>query len=237
MKKIFIDAGHGGKDLGASAYGLEEKELTLSIALLLRTELNKNYVGHQIRLSRSKDETVTLKERTNMANKWGANLLLSIHINAGGGTGFESYIYNGNYRNKGRTSMLQKQIHNEIVVSTAFRDRGRKMANFHMLRKSTMPAILTENGFIDHKKDNRQLKSDVYLRKIAEGHAVGLALALGLKQQEGDQNKDQITHLIKAGDTFWSLAKTYNTTVEKLLQLNKGINPHLLQIGQQIRIK
>lgn len=237
MKKIFIDAGHGGIDAGAAAYGIKEKELTLAIALLLRTELRDNYVGHQVKLSRTKDKTVSLSERTNMANQWGADLLLSIHINAGGGTGFESFIYNGNYHNKEITSMLRKQIHDEIIASTAFRDRGRKAANFHVLRESTMPAVLTENGFIDHEKDNRRLKSEVYLRKIAEGHAVGLALALGLKKQKSEQNKDQIIHLIKAGDTFWSLAKTYNTTVEKLLQLNKGIDPHLLQIGEQVRIK
>jgi len=181
MKKIFIDPGHGGQDPGAVGNGLREKDLTLKIALKTRDILRARYEGPSIKMSRTTDQTISLRERTNLANTWGADYLISIHINAGGGTGFESFIYNGNYRNKPNTKNLRSTIHNEIISKVNFRDRGKKEANFHMLRESTMPAMLTESGFIDHSEDAKKLKSDSFLTQIAEGHAQGIAKALDLK--------------------------------------------------------
>lgn len=183
MKKIFIDPGHGGSDPGAVANGLREKDVTLKLALKVRNLLRENYSGHSIKMSRTTDKTVSLRERTNIANTWGADYLLSIHINAGGGTGFESFIYNGSFRNKARTRELRSKIHKEIMAGLDFRDRGKKEANFHMLRESQMPAMLTENGFIDHSADAKKLKSDSFLMTIAKGHALGLAKALHLKKK------------------------------------------------------
>jgi len=93
MIRIFIDPGHGGSDSGAVANGLDDKNLTLDIAVRLRAILLGEYRGVEVRLSRETDTTVSLKQRVQMANSWGADYFLSIHINAGGGTGFESYIY------------------------------------------------------------------------------------------------------------------------------------------------
>ena len=90
MVKIFIDPGHGGTDPGAVGNGLLEKDLTLSISLKIRNLLN-GYENTQVKLSRDKDITLSLKERTDMANAWGADYLLSVHINAGGGTGYEDF--------------------------------------------------------------------------------------------------------------------------------------------------
>lgn len=183
MVKIFIDAGHGGTDPGAVANGLREKDLTLTLALKTRNMLNDEYDGHSVMLSRMTDKTLSLPERTNMANNWGANYLVSIHINAGGGTGFESYTYNGNYSGKAETNRLRSIVHDEIVKETGFRNRGKKEANFHMVRESKMSACLTENGFIDHSADAGKLKSDAFLTKIARGHAAGIAKALGLRRK------------------------------------------------------
>lgn len=92
MVKIFIDPGHGGADPGTSGYGMQEKNLTLQIALTLRNILVNEYKGVSVLLSRTSDQTVSLTERTNAANNWGADYYLSIHINAGGGRGLESYV-------------------------------------------------------------------------------------------------------------------------------------------------
>lgn len=70
MVKIFIDPGHGGADPGAVANGLKEKDICLMIGILLRDFLNKEYVGHRIKLSRETDISLTLKERTDLANSW-----------------------------------------------------------------------------------------------------------------------------------------------------------------------
>lgn len=236
MTKIFIDPGHGGSDSGATANGLKEKDLCLTIALKLRNILNQEYEGHTISLSRTADTTLTLKQRTDMANRWGADFLVSIHINAGGGTGFESYIYNGIYVSKGETNRLRTLVHDAIVKETGFSDRGKKTANFHMLRESSMHGVLTENGFIDTSSNANNLKSGAFLNKIARGHARGLASALGLKNKNDGGGTGAPTHLVQKGDTLWNIAKQYHVTVSKLLEWNPGIVPKRLQIGEKIRI-
>src|SRR5699024_6542269 len=106
---------------------------------------------------------------------------LSIHINAGGGVGYEDYIYSGNVSNATRTH--QNTLNADIVKATGWRNRGKKRANFAVLRQSKMPAILTESGFIDNKADADKLKSSSFLNKIAKGHAEGLAKAFNLKRK------------------------------------------------------
>lgn len=178
--RIFIDPGHGGADTGAVANGLQEKDLALQIALKTRDILNEQYSGHTINLSRTTDVTRSLAERTNMANNWGANFFASIHINSSQATGFESYTYNGDYAGKERTNAIQRSIHNEIVKQTGFTDRGVKEGNLHVLRESNAPAVLTENGFIDNANDASNLKDEAFINEIAQGHADGIAIALGL---------------------------------------------------------
>lgn len=188
--KIFIDPGHGGKDPGTVGNGLQEKDLTLKIALKIRDILKAEYTGHTIRMSRTTDKTVTLKQRTDMANAWNADFFLSVHINAGGGTGYEDYIY-VKLSNSTKTAKLRQIIHQEIMSAIpGIRDRGMKKANFHVLRETKMPAILTENLFIDQLSDAKKLKDEDFINQIARGHAVGLAKALKLskkspKQEEG----------------------------------------------------
>lgn len=180
--KLFIDPGHGGMDPGAVGNGLKEKNLTLAIAKRVKDYLNKHYTGHSVMLSRSGDTTLSLSERTNKANAWGADYFLSIHINAGGGTGFESFIYNGTYSSKAKTNSLRNTIHQEIMSHLpGVRDRGKKEANYHVLRESYMPAMLTECLFIDTKDDTRKLSQAAFINLLAIGHAEGLAKAFKLK--------------------------------------------------------
>src|SRR5699024_12654463 len=79
---------------------------------------------------------------------------------------------------KVRTNSIRSSIHNEIVRQTGFIDRGKKEENFHVLRESSAPAILTENGFIDNANDASNLKDTAFINKIAQGHADGIAKAL-----------------------------------------------------------
>lgn len=183
MFKWYVDAGHGGSDSGAVSNGLKEKDLTLKIALKIQDIVSKEYEGVSVKLSRTSDKTLSLSARTNEANAWGADLLTSVHINAGGGTGFESYIYNGSYSSKTKTNRVRGHVHDAIVKHTGFSDRGKKEANFHMVRQSKMTAHLTENGFIDNAADAKNLKSDAFLEKIARGHVEGAAKAYGWKRK------------------------------------------------------
>ncbi|KAB2337753.1 N-acetylmuramoyl-L-alanine amidase [Cytobacillus depressus] len=180
MINIFIDPGHGGTDPGAVGNGLLEKVLTLTISKRIRDILTQ-YENVLVKLSREDDQTLSLKQRTDMANAWGADYLLSVHINAGGGTGYEDFIYPGL---GGATAVFQNAIHEEIMKQVDFFDRGKKQANFHMLRESKMPALLTENGFIDNSSDAAKLKQAAFIDKIAQGHVNGLDKAFGLKKKE-----------------------------------------------------
>src|SRR5690625_4866762 len=178
MTKIYIDAGHGGNDPGSSGHGLREKDLTLTIAKKVRNRL-KGYAT--VRMSRTNDKTLSLTQRTNDANNWGADYFLSIHINAGGGTGYEDYIYNGSVSNK--TVSIRNTMHAEIIKQIPdVRNRGKKTANFAVLRQTSMPAMLSENLFIDTKADADLLKSNAFLNKLAQGHANGIIKAFGLSK-------------------------------------------------------
>lgn len=181
MAKIFIDPGHGGTDPGAVANGLREKDLTLTISKKIESILKGVAT---VKLSRTNDKTLSLAQRTKMANDWGADYFLSVHINAGGGTGYEDFIYNGSVSSK--TVSIRNTIHAEIVKQIPeVRNRGKKRANFAVVRSSKMPAMLTENLFIDTKADADLLKNNAFLDKVAVGHANGLIKAFNLKGSVG----------------------------------------------------
>lgn len=200
MIKIFIDPGHGGEDPGAQANGLQEKDVTLAIALRIKLMLTNNYENTQVKMSRTGDQTISLKERTNAANRWGADFFLSVHINAGGGKGYEDYIYHRS-SDSSRTAKLRDQIHSEIIKLSSMHDRGKKKANFHVLRESKMPALLTESGFIDHIDDATKMKQDFWLDYISRGHVLGLVKAFGLIRKA---NLPQITCIKVIADSLWT---------------------------------
>jgi N-acetylmuramoyl-L-alanine amidase/Clostridial hydrophobic W len=181
MVKIFIDAGHGGTDPGAVGYGLKEKELTLKIAKKIQALLG-NYQNVSVKMSRTGDSSLTLKQRTDAANAWGADFFLSVHINAGGGTGYEDYRYNA-LSTTSTTGKIQAAIHDTVMAELkayGVKDRGAKSANFHVLRESNMSAALSENLFIDTKADADLLKQDTVLDAIARGHVAGLTKVFNL---------------------------------------------------------
>ncbi|MBM7839608.1 N-acetylmuramoyl-L-alanine amidase [Alkalihalobacillus xiaoxiensis] len=182
MTRIFLDPGHGGSDPGAVGNGLQEKNLTLSIATRVRDILLNEYQGVEVRMSRTTDVFIGLDQRTQQANAWNANYFMSIHINAGGGTGFESFVHTNASAESVR---LQGIIHPAIIQQMNVTNRGLKRANFAVLRTSNMPAILTENLFIDRAADADLLRSPAYLDRIARGHANGLAQAFNLQRRGG----------------------------------------------------
>lgn len=180
MFKLYLDPGHGGHDAGAVGNGIKEKDVTLSIALQIRHILESEYEDVSVRMSRTGDTFPTLTQRTNDANRWGADYFMSIHINSGGGTGFETFVYSGSGR---PVTTYQNYIHDEVVKVIRLRDRGKKKANFHVLRESRMPAILTENGFIDHPSDSAKMKDSNWIRDVARAHVAGLEKAFNLKKR------------------------------------------------------
>ncbi|WP_156854357.1 peptidoglycan-binding protein [Oceanobacillus sp. AG] len=184
--KVFIDPGHGGLDSGATAYGLYEKDVVLSIALKLAQELS-SYAGIEIMLSRTTDVSISLEERTRMANNWGADFFISLHTNSHNynANGFESFIYNGVVSKE--TSDRQNDIHNHVASwlksNNGINDRGKKRANFHVLRESEMPSLLLEYMFIDNSKENNLLKSKSYREKLGKITADAIVKSFNLKKK------------------------------------------------------
>ena len=180
VPKIYIDPGHGGSDSGAAANGMVEKNITLDIARRARDILLANW-NVSVRMSRSTDVFRSLDFRTNDANSWGADLFVSIHINAGGGSGFESYVFPGA---GARTLRLQDDVHAAVLSNMreigSVINRGQKQENFHVLRETVMSAVLTENLFIDTTHDANLLRRDDFRQRTARGHARGIARFLGL---------------------------------------------------------
>lgn len=184
--RVFINPGHGGKDPGAVGNGLREKDIVLKIAQKMVDQL-KNY-DVEVKMFRSDDTYYTLEQICNEANRWNADLFVSIHVNAGGGTGFESYIYSG-LSNNSTTAKYRQVIHEEIMKKIPnVRDRGKKKANFYVLGNTKMPAILTENLFIDNKTDATKLKSDAFLTDVATGHVNGIVKALKLQKKQAQKD-------------------------------------------------
>lgn len=224
MVKVFIDPGHGGSDSGAVGNGLLEKNLTLLIALRIE-RLLINYENVDIKLSRKSDQTVSLNTRTNLANEWKADYLLSIHINAGaGGLGYEDFIFNGAVSS--RTVALQQTMHVEVVKQLPdMVNRGMKRQNFHMLRESKMPALLTETGFISHPGDAMLLKRADFLDRVALGHVNGIAKAFQLKRKVEPLNETTLyTPQNKA-----LLNETRATLVKMMNAKSKPISPSWLE--------
>jgi N-acetylmuramoyl-L-alanine amidase len=181
--KILIDCGHGGRDGGAAANGLIEKNLTLELGKRTRDILLKEYENVEVQLSRNTDSYLTLDQRTTAANKWDADILISIHINAAAAesaNGFETFVY---LSTSTRTKTFQNVLHRSILKRINMEDRGQKAKNLHMLRDSRMTAVLTECGFISNTGDSNKMKQAAWKENVARGHAEGIAEFLGLKKK------------------------------------------------------
>ena len=142
-------------------------------------------------MSREKNKFLTLEERTNKANSWRADDLISIHNNSvkeKSSKGFESFIYSGNVSSG--TIAFQNVLHDEIMreMGAEVEDRGKKRANFHMLRESNMKAVLTENLFLSNASDAKLLKRSNFRQKIANGHIMGIVKFLGLQQSDNQKS-------------------------------------------------
>ncbi|MGE6261089.1 N-acetylmuramoyl-L-alanine amidase [Heyndrickxia sporothermodurans] len=229
MFKLFLDPGHGGSDPGAIGNGLQEKDVTLSISTKIRDILLNEYNDVSILMSRTGDTFPSLSDRTNAANAWGANYFLSIHINAGGGTGFESYVYPGV---GAPTTTYQTAIHDEVMKVNQLSDRGKKQSNLHVLRESNMPALLTENGFIDNANDAAKMKNATWIESVARGHVNGLAKAFNLQKKSG-----AVYHTVVAGDTVYSLSIKYGSTTQQIKDWNGLDDNYTIYVGQVLRVK
>lgn len=211
MTKIVIDPGHGGTDPGAVANGLREKDINLYVGLGVAYRLESEYEGVQVLRTRTGDEAVPLRERVDKANAFNADFFLSIHVNAGGGAGFESY----RHPNAGeRTRELQYTIHDAIMQfykQSGRPDRGKKTANFFVLRETSMPAVLLENLFIDNPQEADLLRTVAFQNELIDAITSAVAKALNLKKKESALGTNKL-YRVQVG------AFQYRENAEKLVR-------------------
>ena len=168
---VVIDPGHGGKDPGAIGIGgLREKGVVMSISNQVARLLQQK--GVQVRMTRSSDYFVSLPGRVQIANRAGADIFVSIHANSMGMSrpdvnGLETYYYSTG-------SHLARTIHNTILRSVSIGDRRVRRARFYVLRKSAMPAVLVEVGYLTGRQDIVNLRSSRYHTQMARAIADGI---------------------------------------------------------------
>jgi N-acetylmuramoyl-L-alanine amidase len=168
---VVIDPGHGGKDPGAIGIsGLEEKDIILPIGRRVAAILQQN--GVQAVMTRDSDYFVSLPGRVEMAERANADVFVSIHANSAGAnrpeiSGLETYYYDNGLS-------LARTVHNRILQSLNIKDRRVRKARFYVLRKSSMPSILVETGYVTGREDAAKLSTSAYQNQMAEAIAQGI---------------------------------------------------------------
>lgn len=174
--KVILDAGHGGRDPGAVYQGRQEKDDVLALALAVGEILEQ--AGIDVAYTRTEDVYNTPYEKAVMGNNSGADYFISIHRNAtaapGGASGIETLVYSKG----GEAERLAENINDELE-DLGFQDRGiTERPNLVVLRRTSMPAVLVEAGFIDSPKDNEQF--DRQFNEIARAIAEGFLETVGI---------------------------------------------------------
>ncbi|GEN33872.1 N-acetylmuramoyl-L-alanine amidase [Aneurinibacillus danicus] len=188
--KVAIDAGHGPETPGKRCPddSMREFHFNSVVARYVRDGLSE-YVGVETIFTHADDGSrdVPLKERTDRANTWKADVLVSIHANAYGSDwndaqGIETYVYT---TRPAEAVKLADAVQQNLLMETGRKNRGVKADNLHMVRESNMTAILVECGFMTNRQEAELLKSDAYRRKCAKAIVAGIAEVYGLtlKQQ------------------------------------------------------
>lgn len=183
VKKIFIDPGHSISDPGAVGYAVE-RDLNEKTAAYMNEYLQANYVCE------TKVDPVTNKSLGDVAdhaNEWGADLLVSIHNNAGGGDGYEALVYS-------EKTVPIGEIFEKHVKAIGQNSRGVKLRpGLAVLRQSNMTAILNEGAFVDNKKDIEDWDEDHELKKLGIAYAKATAEALELPMKSAPVPKPEPT--------------------------------------------
>lgn len=187
--KIVINAGHGPETPGKRSPDGSLREYHFNAPVARRIgALLQQYEGVEILHPFEDGRDVPLKERTDRANTWGADLYVSIHANAAGdgaswssAQGIETFVHDSRPR---AAEALAIAIQRKIIAATGRPDRGVKSANFHELRETKCTAVLVECGFMTNQQECELLKSDAYREKCALAIVAAIVETYGLRRKE-----------------------------------------------------
>ena len=236
IKGIVVDAGHGGDDPGASGNGIIEKEYTLRAAKYMADRFKE--LGIPVVMTRTDDETLSHSERVKrILNAFGNSddvIVLSNHINAGGGDGAEVV-----YALRNNDTLAKKvldSIGSEGQNTRKYYQRrlpSDTSKDYYFIHRETgvTQPLLIEYGFLDSPKDDvNQLKNN--LLDYVEAVVRAVAEYAGYNYvAPGGAN----TYTVKSGDSLWKIANEYGVTVDELKKVN-NLTSNFLNIGQILKI-
>ena len=236
-KKVVIDAGHGGADPGAVSGNLKEKDLNLQAAQYMYKRLEE--LGIPATIVRNTDETLDRKERINrILNAYGNNsdvILISNHINAGGGEGAEIvYALRNNptlaqmaLDNIGDAGQIERKVYQRRLPENPNKD-------YYFIIRDTgnLESLLVEYGFIDNANDAYKLQNN--LTDYVEGVVKAIADYVQVPYTK-DSTTQENYYTVRRGDTLYSIANKFGTTVDTIKRLN-NLTSNTLTIGQTLLI-
>lgn len=179
---IILDAGHGGSDGGTLAedvlsqngrrIDVLEKDINLSVVFYMEELLEE--LGVEVILTRESDETLSLDERVKIANSVEADLFVSIHCNYyeddASISGLESYFFEGSDSGKSCAEKILEKVESGGKIET----RNAKESNFYVLKKTNIPAVLVELGYLSNTKECLLLAEKEYQETMAKELVAGI---------------------------------------------------------------
>ena len=239
-KKIVVDAGHGGNDSGAVGNGIIEKDLNLKISKYIFNRLKE--LGADVYITRDTDETLSPTERVNrVLNAFGNSkdvVVISNHINAGGGDGAEVIYALRN--NDTLSKLILNELENEGQnIRRAYQRRlpTDSSRDYYFMQRNTgnTESVTVEYGFLDSKGDDvNQLKNNWENFAEAVVRAVSEYAGIPYNSIIMDDNLNDI-YIVVSGDSLWSISKKFNVSVDDLKRVNNLIS-NLLRVGQSLVI-
>lgn len=237
-KKVIIDPGHGGADPGTSANGIVEKDYTLKISKYMANRLNE--LGIENTLTRTTDETLSPTDRVNRIKNiysLGSDvLLISNHLNSGGGDGAE-IIYalrnSDNFSSKISDNLLKSGQNVRKYYQRRLPSNPSKDYYFIIRDTANDESILMEYGFVDSSKDDvNQIKNNY--ESLAEAVVKSIAEYLGVTYK-APKSSNLKYYTVQKGDTLWNIASKFNISVNKLKDIN-NLSSNSITIGQELLI-
>lgn len=223
--RIVIDPGHGGSDPGATYNGRQEKDDALGLAMAVGNLL-KN-AGYDVVYTRTTDVYNTPFEKATIGNNAGGDLFVSFHRNSSAIPGNYSGIQTLVYNDEGLKAQLARNI-NENLVALGFEDKGVvERPNLVVLKRTKMPAILLETGFINSEKDNA-LYDDKF-NEIAQAIADGIIDTLNT---EGITASDNTRYKVQVG--AFRNSRLANNLATKLI--NQGFKAKIISEDDLIKV-
>ena len=170
FQTVVIDAGHGGFDRGGiPSQRIAEKAMNLDVAQRLATRLRS--AGYKVVMTRNSDVFVTLGDRVRIANSYRDAIFVCVHFNSAtraGANGIETYYYSN------QSAQLAANIHRQIVAGTNTDNRGIRRRGYFVLRRTTIPSVLVECGFLTNPYETRLALQSNYRQTLADRIADGV---------------------------------------------------------------